>query len=58
MRTETARIRARTAQLIFLAICVVIALLLLSQRLSIEAGAAAFAVALVVLGLLSRGFRG
>ncbi|MGO9178479.1 MAG: hypothetical protein ACLQBX_17880 [Candidatus Limnocylindrales bacterium] len=49
--------RARTALPIFLAACVVIAVLLLSQRVSIEAGVAAFAVALVVLGLLSRGFR-
>ncbi len=41
-----------------LAACVVIAILLLIERASIEAGAVAFAVALVVLGLLSRGFRG
>jgi len=48
----------RTATAIFLAVCVVIALLLLTQHVSIEAGAAGFAVALVILGLLSRGFRG
>ncbi|MGO9177841.1 MAG: hypothetical protein ACLQHS_01005 [Candidatus Limnocylindrales bacterium] len=47
----------RIALPIFLAVCVVLAFLLLSQRVSIEAGAAAFAVALVILGLPSRGFR-
>jgi multisubunit Na+/H+ antiporter MnhE subunit len=49
--------RARTAELILLALCVVIALLLLTESVSIEAGAVGFAVALVVLGLASRGFR-
>ena len=47
----------RIAMAIFLAVCVVIALLLLRQHLSIAAGSAAFAVALVVLGVASRGFR-
>ena len=42
-----------SAELIFLAVCVVIALLLISQLISIEAGAAVFAVALVVLRLFA-----
>jgi multisubunit Na+/H+ antiporter MnhE subunit len=47
----------RTAELILLAACVLIALLLLTESVSTEEGAAGFAVALVVLGLASRGFR-
>jgi multisubunit Na+/H+ antiporter MnhE subunit len=44
---------ARTAQVILFAVCVVIAVLLLTEHVSIEAGAAGFTVALVVLRLFA-----
>ena len=49
--------RGRAAAAALLAVCAVIALKLLSARASIEAAVAAFPVALVLLGLLSRGYR-
>lgn len=46
----------RTASFLFLTICVVLALLLLTGRIGPETTGWAFAIALVVIGLLSRGF--
>jgi len=47
----------RTAGLLFLGVCIILAALLLTQRITPVASAAVFAVALVLFGLLSRGFR-
>lgn len=45
------------AAMVFLAVCIVLALLLLSGTISPLVSGAVFAVALVVLGFLSGGFR-
>lgn len=49
--------KGRSAGLLFLAVCVVLATLRLLGELSSTASGAIFAVALVVLGVLSGGFR-
>jgi hypothetical protein len=46
------------ALVLFLATCLVLAVLLLTQSISPIVGSSIFAVALVVFGGLSRGFRG
>ena len=46
----------RTAAMIFLVVCLVLALLLLSGAISPLLGGGVFALALVVLGVFSRGF--
>ena len=48
----------RTAILLFLIACLLIAALLLVRAISPLAGGIAFALALVIFGGLSRGFRG
>ena len=45
------------AAVVFLAVCIVLALLLLSGTISPIISGVVFAVALVILGVLSRGFR-
>jgi len=47
----------RLAGIIFVAICVVLAILLLTKVTTVIASGIIFAIALVLLGLLSRGFR-
>ncbi|MFQ5701516.1 MAG: hypothetical protein ACE5HU_06710 [Acidobacteriota bacterium] len=47
----------RVAGLLFLSICLLLAILLMLGRISSVASGSAFAAALVVLGGLSRGFR-
>lgn len=47
----------RTASFAFLSICVVLAVLLMAGRISATTTGWIFAAALVVLGLLSGGFR-
>lgn len=47
----------KTANLFFVGICIVLAILLLMDRISPLVSGCIFAVALVVLGLASRGFR-
>ena len=47
----------RTAGLAFLGVCVILALLLLMRSIRPVLGGAIFAIALVVLGGLSRGFQ-
>ncbi len=47
----------RTAGLVFLGVCVILALLLLTRSIRPVLSSAIFAIALVVLGVLSRGFR-
>ena len=47
----------RTASFVFLTICVVIAVLLMAGRISATTTGWTFAIAMVVLGLLSGGFR-
>lgn len=47
----------RVAGFIFLAICVVLAILLLTRAIKPLSSGIIFAVALVVLGILSGGFR-
>ncbi len=47
----------RTAVLLFLGVCVILALLLLTRSIRPVVSGAVFAIALVVLGVLSRGFR-
>ena len=47
----------RTASFVFLTICVVLALLLLTGRIGPETTGWSFAISMVVLGVLSRGFR-
>jgi hypothetical protein len=42
----------------FVIVCVVLAILLLTQIISVIIGAFAFAIALALFGGLSRGFRG
>ncbi len=49
--------RAKPAGLLFLGICIVLAALLLKKVLTFLVSGFAFAVALVILGLLSGGFR-
>jgi uncharacterized membrane protein YfbV (UPF0208 family) len=49
--------KAKNAIFIFLAVCVVLALLLLAGAISPTVSGAIFAVALAVLGGFSRGFR-
>jgi hypothetical protein len=47
----------RTAGLLFLLVCVVLAILLLTKVIKIFLSGIVFAIALVVIGLLSRGVR-
>lgn len=47
----------RLARVLFLVACLAIAVLLLTGRLSPRAGGVAFAVALLLFGVLSRGFK-
>lgn len=47
----------RTAGLVFLGVCVILALLLLTRTIGPVLSGAIFAIALAVLGGLSRGFR-
>jgi hypothetical protein len=49
--------KGKTAGFLFLAICVVIALLLLADAITPLISGCVFAVALVALGILSHGFR-
>ncbi|HUU05795.1 MAG TPA: hypothetical protein VMZ49_07955 [Patescibacteria group bacterium] len=46
----------KTAVMIFLIVCLVLAALLVFKAISSVLGGSIFAVALVVLGILSRGF--
>ena len=48
----------KTALFILLDICVILAVLLLLKAITPLASGIAFAIALVVLGVLSRGYRG
>lgn len=48
---------SRTAGLLFLVVCIILAILLLTGFISGVAGSLAFAICLVLLGVLSRGFR-
>jgi hypothetical protein len=50
--------KRRNAVASFLIVCVILAILLLTQIISWIVGVIAFAVALVLFGGLSRGFRG
>lgn len=49
--------KGRAASFLFLAICIGLAVLLLADFIDAETSGWTFAVALVVLGLLSGGFR-
>lgn len=49
--------KGQTASLLFLAACGILVVLLLLRSISPIVGGATFAVVLVVLGVLSRGFR-
>ena len=49
---------ARVAVVLFLAVCVVLAALLMVQAITPVMSGVLFAVALVVFGVASRGFRG
>jgi hypothetical protein len=50
--------KRRNAVALFLCVCVILAILLLTQVVSSIVGAIVFAVALVLFGSLSKGFRG
>jgi fatty acid desaturase len=52
------QMKRRNAVTTFLLVCAILATLLLTQIISWIVGAIAFAVALVLFGGLSRGFRG
>jgi Flp pilus assembly protein TadB len=47
----------KTAGFVFLSICVVLAIFLLAHSITPIIGGALFALALVILGVLSKGFR-
>lgn len=47
----------KTAGLLFLAVCVVLAILLLTGTITFFVSGCIFAAALILLGVLSRGFR-
>lgn len=47
----------RTAGFSFLAVCVILAILLLTKTISSTVSGALFAVALIIFGGLSRGFK-
>lgn len=47
---------ARTAVLLFLAVCIILVVLLLTGTISAVVSGALFAVALVIVGIASRGF--
>lgn len=47
----------RTAGLLFLGVCIILAILLLTKTITMIVSGAIFAVALVIFGSLSRGFR-
>ncbi len=49
--------KGKTAGLLLLAVCVVLAVLLLTSAISVPVSGIAFAVALAVLGTVSQGFR-
>ena len=48
----------KTAAYLFLGICSILAILLITKTITILTSSYVFAIALVVLGGLSRGFRG
>lgn len=47
----------KSASLVFLAVCLMLAILLLTKTITPMVSGSVFAVALVTLGLMSRGFR-
>jgi hypothetical protein len=49
--------KGKTAAFIFVGICIILALLLLAKIIEIIAAAILFAVALVILGIISKNFR-
>jgi hypothetical protein len=50
-------LKGKSASLLFLGICIVLAVLLLTRALTPILSGVVFAIALAVLGLLSAGFR-
>jgi uncharacterized membrane protein len=50
-------LKGKTAGLLFLAICIILAILILTRTIAPILSGTLFAIALVVLGLLSAGFR-
>lgn len=52
------RVKRQTAGFLFLCVCVALAVLLLTDAITPLVSGEIFAVALVLLGVLSRGFRG
>ena len=48
--------KKKSAGLLFLAICIILAILLLTKTISILVSGIIFALALVILGIASRGF--
>ena len=48
--------KKNTAGLLFLAICIVLAILLLTKTIGIIVSGSIFALALIILGIASRGF--
>lgn len=48
--------KRKTAGILFLAICVVLAILLLTKTISSTVSGSIFALALIVLGVASKGF--
>jgi hypothetical protein len=49
--------KGKTAQLIFLILCIVLAVLILTQVITTIVGSTLFAIVLLLLGGLSNGFR-
>lgn len=49
--------KGKTARFVFLGICVILAVLLLAKTITSFASGIVFAIALVLLGVLSDGFR-
>jgi len=49
--------KGSVARILFVSVCLIIAILLLARAISTIVGSAVFAVALVVLGVMSHGFR-
>jgi len=48
----------KSSSLIFLGVCIILALLLLTHSISSTTSGIIFAIALVLFGILSKGFRG
>jgi hypothetical protein len=49
--------KAKPARFIFAVVCVILAILLLAQLITVIVGALIFAVALAIFGSISKGFR-